>query len=240
MTRRRSRWLGVSLLASAGVGLLEVASMVNPSLARADDTALIMGYASASDPAQSYVNEVISVFLNPTAAAFPGNRYSPATVPWSCPRPRVITSRRLPPASATWTRRSHSSSANTTTSWCSVTRRAARSPARKWSTYALPADQQPNPADLQFVLVEDLNNPNGGFLERFPFLATESFPATPADSPYPTISTTSSTAAAPTSRNTRPTSWRISMPPPAMLTCIPFCFPAIQRLSTPRNSPERS
>ena len=51
---------------------------------------------------------------------------------------------------------------------------------------ALPADQQPNPADLHFVLVEDLNNPNGGFLERLPFLATESFPATPADTPYQT------------------------------------------------------
>ena len=51
---------------------------------------------------------------------------------------------------------------------------------------ALPANEQPNPADLQFVLVEDLNNPNGGFIERFPFLATESVPATPADSPYPT------------------------------------------------------
>jgi hypothetical protein len=51
---------------------------------------------------------------------------------------------------------------------------------------ALPADQQPNPADLQFVLVEDLNNPNGGFFERFPSIPSLSFPATPADSPYPT------------------------------------------------------
>jgi hypothetical protein len=50
----------------------------------------------------------------------------------------------------------------------------------------LPADQQPDPADLQFILVEDLNNPNGGFLERFPSLASESFPATPADTPYDT------------------------------------------------------
>ena len=34
---------------------------------------------------------------------------------------------------------------------------------------ALPADQQPNPADLTFVLAEDLNNPNGGIDTRFPF-----------------------------------------------------------------------
>jgi diacyltrehalose acyltransferase len=49
---------------------------------------------------------------------------------------------------------------------------------------ALPAAQQPNPADLQFVLVEDLNNPNGGYSVRFPSIPSQ--PATPADSPYPT------------------------------------------------------
>ena len=51
---------------------------------------------------------------------------------------------------------------------------------------ALPAYQQFDPADLQFILVEDLNNPDGGFLERLPFLAGTAFPATPADSPYDT------------------------------------------------------
>jgi hypothetical protein len=51
---------------------------------------------------------------------------------------------------------------------------------------ALPAGQQFNPADLSFVLVEDLNNPDGGFLERFPTLASTPFPATPADTPYDT------------------------------------------------------
>ena len=35
--------------------------MPNPSLALADDTALIMGYGSASDPDQSYVKEVMSL-----------------------------------------------------------------------------------------------------------------------------------------------------------------------------------
>jgi hypothetical protein len=51
---------------------------------------------------------------------------------------------------------------------------------------ALPADQRPDPADLQFVLLEDLNNPNGGFANRFPDLLAQSFPATPADTPYTT------------------------------------------------------
>src|ERR1700759_1025640 len=81
MTPRRSRWLGVSLLASAGVGLLEVTSMLNPSAARADDTALILGYASADTPSQSHVNEVMSVFLNPTAPAFRGQPLFPGYSP---------------------------------------------------------------------------------------------------------------------------------------------------------------
>ena len=51
---------------------------------------------------------------------------------------------------------------------------------------ALPPDQQYDPANLQFILVEDLNNPDGGFLERLPFLAGTPFPATPADTPYDT------------------------------------------------------
>jgi diacyltrehalose acyltransferase len=51
---------------------------------------------------------------------------------------------------------------------------------------ALPADQRPDPADLQFMLVEDLNNPDGGFINRMPFLSTFEFPATPADTAYHT------------------------------------------------------
>ena len=53
-----------------------------------------------------------------------------------------------------------------------------------WAT--CPPTSGPIQRICNFVLVEDLNNPNGGFLERFPSFATGSFPATPADTPYDT------------------------------------------------------
>jgi diacyltrehalose acyltransferase len=187
MTPRRSRWLGVSLLASAGVGLLEMASMLNPAVAPADDTALIMGYASAPDPDQSYVNEVMSVFLNPTPAAFPGQPvfpgYSPLVV--STPEgdfPQALTTGVSDLDQAI----TQQLNENNNVVVFGYSESSSIATQEMVNLDALPANEQPNPADLQFVLVEDLNNPNGGFIERFPFLATESVPATPADSPYPT------------------------------------------------------
>jgi diacyltrehalose acyltransferase len=187
MTPRRSRWLGVSLLASAGVGLLEVASMLNPSVARADDTALIMGYASASDPAQSYVNEVMSLFLNPTAAAFPGQPLFPDYSPLVVSTPEGDYQQALTTGVSDLNQAiMQQLNDNNNVLVFGYSESSSIATQEMVNLDALPANEQPNPADLQFVLVEDLNNPNGGFIERFPFLATESFPATPADSPYQT------------------------------------------------------
>ena len=63
---------------------------------------------------------------------------------------------------------------------------------------ALPADQRPDPTDLHFVLLGDMNNPDGGIYERFSFLNPfmnlspiaalnqPYFLATPPDTVYPT------------------------------------------------------
>jgi hypothetical protein len=56
---------------------------------------------------------------------------------------------------------------------------------------ALPANLQPNPSQLSFVLAGDPNNPNGGLLERFtgfyiPILDVKFNGITPPNSPYPT------------------------------------------------------
>ena len=63
---------------------------------------------------------------------------------------------------------------------------------------ALPAGQRPDPTDLHFVLLGDMNNPDGGIYERFSFLNPfmnlspiaalnqPYFVATPPDTPYPT------------------------------------------------------
>jgi diacyltrehalose acyltransferase len=187
MTRRGFRWLGVGLLASASAGLLEMASMVNPAVARADDTALIMGYASASDPAQSYVNEVMSVFLNPTAAAFPGQPLFPDYSPLVVSTPEGDYQQALTTGVSELNQAiMQQLNDNNNVLVFGYSESTSIATQEMVNLDALPANEQPNPADLQFVLVEDLNNPNGGFIERFPFLATESFPATPADSPYQT------------------------------------------------------
>jgi hypothetical protein len=162
--------------------------MLNPAVAPADDTALIMGYAGTSDPGQSYVNEVMSLFVNPSTPQFPGQPTFPGYLPLVQSTPEgpdygpVLTqgtadldqgiSQQLQQGNDVVVFGYSESTSIATQEMVNLAN--------------LPADQQPDPADLQFILVEDLNNPNGGFLERFPSLASESFPATPADTPYDT------------------------------------------------------
>jgi diacyltrehalose acyltransferase len=187
MTPRRSRWLGVSLLASAGMGLLEVTSMLNPAIAAADDTALIMGYATAPDPDQSYVNEVVSLFLNPTPPFFAGQPVFPDYNPLVVTTPEGDYSQALTTGVSDLNQAiMQQLSDNNHVLVFGYSESSAIATQEMINLDSLPANEQPNPADLQFMLVEDLNNPNGGFLERFPFLATESFPPTPADTPYQT------------------------------------------------------
>ena len=188
MTRRGSRWLGVGLLASASAGLLELASIVNPTLALGDDTALIMGYAGTSDPGQSYVSEVMSLFIDPSAPQFDGQPVFPGYSPLVLSTPegadyQQVLTQGVSDLDKGITQQLMQQNDVVVYGYSESTSIATQ---EMINLDALPADKQPNPADLHFVLVEDLNNPNGGFLERFPFLTTESFPATPADTPYST------------------------------------------------------
>ena len=187
MTRSKSRWLGVSLLASAGVGLLEMASMLNPAVAPADDTALIMGFAGNSDPPQSYVNEVMSLVINPATQQFPGQPTFPGYSPLVQSTPEGLDYQQVIPQGTAELDQGISDQllhGNVVVFGYSESTSIATQEMINLGN--LPADMRPDPANLQFVLVEDLNTPNGGFLERLPLLATGSFPATPADTPYET------------------------------------------------------
>lgn len=187
MTRSKSRWLGASLLASAGVGLLEMASMLNPAVAPADDTALIMGFAGNSDPAQSYVNEVMSLFINPTTQQFPGQPTFPGYSPLVQSTPEGLDYQQvIPQGTAELDQGISEQLAHGNVVVFGYSESTSIATQEMINLGNLPADMRPDPANLQFVLVEDLNNPNGGFLERLPLLATASFPATPADTPYDT------------------------------------------------------
>ena len=188
MTRRRSRWLGIGLLAGASAGLLEAASTMDPGFALADDTALIMGYAGTSDPDQTYVTNVMNEFINPMPPEFSGQPVFPGYTPLVQSTPegadfqQVLTQGASDLNSGIMQQLADGNKV-VVFGYSESTSIATQ---EMVNLAALPPDQQPNPADLQFVLVEDLNNPDGGFANRFPYLLSMSFPATPSDTAYAT------------------------------------------------------
>jgi hypothetical protein len=159
--------------------------MLTAAPALADDgTALIMGFAGTPDPVESYVDEVMSLFINGTPD-FPGqplfsgynpvvqvttedNDYYQGLTQGVGQLNQGITQQLADGNNVVVFGYSESSSVATQ---------------EIINLDALAAGQQLNPADLSFVLAEDLSNPNGGILARFPFTG---LPATPSDSPYPT------------------------------------------------------
>jgi hypothetical protein len=184
MAHGRLRWLSSGLLTSGCASLVGLTSMLNAPLAFGDDdTALIMGFAGTPDPSQSYVNEVMSLFIPATPnfagqPVFPGynpvvqvttedNDYYQGVTQGAGQLDQGIT-QALGDGKVVVFGYSESSTIATQ---------------EMINLDALPADQQPNPADLSFVIAEDLSNPNGGIDTRFPLT---DLPATPADSPYPT------------------------------------------------------
>jgi diacyltrehalose acyltransferase len=188
MTRRSFGWLGVGLLASAGAGLLEVASTLHPAPALGDDTALIMGYAGTSDPDQAYVTNVMNEFIDPIPPKFSGQPVFPGYTPVVQSTPEGADFQQVMTQGASAlnqgiTQQLADGHKVVVFGYSESTSIATQ---EMVNLAALPPDQQPNPADLSFVLVEDLNNPNGGFGNRFPDLLSMSFPATPADTPYTT------------------------------------------------------
>lgn len=188
MTRRSSRWLGIGLLAGASAGLLEVASTMNPGLALGDDTALIMGYAGTSDPDQTYVTNVMNEFIDPNPPEFSGQPVFPGYSPVVLSTPEGADFQQVLTQGAADLNQGimqQLADGNKVVVF-GYSESTSIATQEMVNLAALPADQQPNPADLRFVLLEDLNNPDGGFGNRFPYLLDGSFPATPADTAYTT------------------------------------------------------
>jgi hypothetical protein len=189
MRRRGSRWLSVGLLASASAGLLEMASVLNPAVGLADDTALIMGYTETPSPLPSYVTEVMNLFISPSTPEFAGQPTYPGYLPVVQPTEEGADYQQVLTLGASQLNAGITDQLATAGNHVVVfgySESTSIATQEMINEAALPTDQQFDPADLQFVLVEDLNNPDGGFLERLPSLAGSPFPATPADTPYDT------------------------------------------------------
>ncbi len=188
MTRQKFRWLGVGLLASGCAGLLEAASMLDAACAfGSDDTALILGYALTPTPAQSYETEVMNLFINPSSPAFAGQPVFSGYNPLIQSTPETDYQQGLTTGVANLDQGIAQQLTQGDVVVFGYSQSSSVATQELVNLDALPAGQQPNPADLQFVLVEDINNPNGGIFERFPSaIPSLNFPATPADTPYPT------------------------------------------------------
>jgi hypothetical protein len=182
MAHSRLHLLGAGLLTSGCASLVGLTSMLNAPFAFGDDgSALIMGFAGTPDPSESYINEVASLFISGTPN-FPGQ----PTFPGYNPIPQVTTEdnnyyQGLTQGVGQLDQGITQNLANGNVVVFGYSESSAVATQEMINLDALPADQQPNPADLSFVIAEDLGNPNGGIAARFPGL-----PATPADTPYDT------------------------------------------------------
>ena len=76
MPGRRMRWLGISLLATGGAGLLALTSILHSAFAFGDDTALVMGPSGFPVPPTTYVDAVNGLFLH-----LPDTSVDPLTTP---------------------------------------------------------------------------------------------------------------------------------------------------------------
>jgi hypothetical protein len=70
------RWLGISLLATGGAGLLALTSILHSAFANGDDTGLVMGPSGFPVPPATYLDAVNGLYLH-----LPDTSIDPLTTP---------------------------------------------------------------------------------------------------------------------------------------------------------------
>jgi hypothetical protein len=68
MTHCKLRWQGLALPGSAGAGCLALMSAINPVVACADVSTLIMGGTGDPDPDETYLTDVYHAYILPNIA----------------------------------------------------------------------------------------------------------------------------------------------------------------------------
>jgi hypothetical protein len=168
MTDRSLRWLGLALLGSASVGCLALTSAINPALAHADVSTLIMGGTGDPDPDETYLMNVYDAYILPNIApqtAIPTALVTPEqgfpltaglTFDSSVAQGLGILQEAIAnePSGTQTVVFGFSQSATIATLYLDELANGA-------------IDIPPDPADLSFVLAGDPNNPDGGMFERF-------------------------------------------------------------------------
>jgi len=186
MSSRKIRWLGLGLLATTGAGLLALTSMMNSAFAFGDDTALVMGPSGFPVPPPTYLDAVNDLYLH-----LPDTSVDPLTTPEGLyPVTGVNT---LPIDSSVAQGEATLNNAILQQiqdgNHVEVFGYSQSSIISSEEMSQLAANKVPS-TDVNFVLVGDPNNPDGGLLERFDGLSIPSFGATfsgaTPDNLYPT------------------------------------------------------
>jgi hypothetical protein len=186
MPVRRIRWLAFALLASAGAGLLALTSMMNCAFAFGDDTALVMGPSGFPVPPPTYLDAVNDIFLN-----LPSSSVEPLTTPEGLYPVTGVNTLPLDSSVAQGEATLNNAVMQQIAdgNHVEVFGYSQSSIISSLEMSQLAANNVPS-SDVNFVLVGDPNNPDGGMLERFDGLSIASFGATfsgaTPDDLYPT------------------------------------------------------
>jgi hypothetical protein len=198
MQNPRPRWLAFGLLTSAGAGVLGLTSIMSAAFAFGDDVALISpgaeGIGGTTGVSSEFTQDVYDLYINPTQAPLPFPEqltfpdYSPVAL--DLPALDGLTDEQTIDEATTELNtaitQTYAGDKIVDLSYSESTIAATQ------EMIALDAEQGqagvPSPDSLSFVMLGDLNNPNGGILERLSGLnpGIDYYTATPSDTPYPT------------------------------------------------------
>ena len=198
MQNPRPRWLAFGLLTSAGAGVLGLTSIMSAAFAFGDDVALISpgaeGIGGTTGVSSEFTQDVYDLYINPTQSPLPFPEqltfpdYSPVAL--DLPALDGLTDQQTIDEATTELNtaitQTYAGDKIVDLSYSESTIAATQ------EMIALDAEQGqagvPSPDSLSFVMLGDLNNPNGGILERLSGLnpGIDYYTATPSDTPYPT------------------------------------------------------
>jgi hypothetical protein len=190
--------LAFGLLTSAGAGVLGLTSIMTAAFAFGDDVALISpgaeGIGGTTGVSSEFTQDVYDLYINPTQSPLPFPEqltfpdYSPVAL--DLPALDGLTDQQTIDEATTELNtaitQTYAGDKIVDLSYSESTIAATQ------EMIALDAEQGqagvPSPDSLSFVMLGDLNNPNGGILERLSGLnpGIDYYTATPSDTPYPT------------------------------------------------------
>lgn len=194
MIRHSARWLVTSLVAGAGASVMTLTSMINPGIASADGTALIMGGSGIPIPPPPYVEGAGALYIDPLHPGYtPQALFTPEGLyPFVGVKSLPLDTSVAQGVTILNNAINGQIASGNDVAVFGYSQSSTISSLEMRNLAALPAGQAPTADHLSFVLVGDPDAPNGGLLSRFPdnlmlpSLGATFYGPTPADTIYPT------------------------------------------------------